>query len=74
MKKYARIFKEEDEESKSKKAIKDLIDLDWSKDEAAQSQALSLFKGLVYANTKTADAFIKKVSDFTSGLNPEDFE
>ena len=42
--------------------------------EEAQSQALSLFKGLVYANTKTADAFIKKVGDFTSGLNPEDFE
>lgn len=75
MKKYTRIFKEEEgDNADSIKAIKDLIDLDWSKDEDAQSKALALFKGLVYADTPAADKFIKNVSDYTSGLKVEDFE
>ena len=73
MKRYKRYFKEESDTDKSKKAIKDLIDLDWSKDEDSQSAALELFKGLVYADNSVADAFIKKVSDYTSSLNADDF-
>ena len=76
MKKYKQLFmfNEVSEEEQSKKAVKDLIELDWGKDEDAQSIALQLFKGLIYADTKTADKFIQDVSDFTEKMNIEDYD
>jgi len=71
---YKRRFKEENENEKSAKAIADLIDLNWGKDEDAQNVTLNLFKGLIYANTPNADKFIQDVSDFTSKMNKEDYE
>lgn len=66
-------FNEADEEAASKKAIKDLIELNWGEDEDHQNTALQLLKGLVYANTKTADAFLQDISDYTSKMKVEDF-
>ena len=74
IKRYVSKFKEEGEEDKSIKAIKDLIDLDWGKDEDAQNTAIALFKALVYADTTSADKFIQDVSDFTSKMNIEDYK
>lgn len=73
---HTKRIKEEEggEEGKSAKAIKDLIALDWGKDEEAQNTALQLLKGLVYANTKNADQFLSDVSDFTNDLDPEDYK
>ena len=67
-------FREEGEEDKSIKAIKDLIDLDWEKDEDAQHTALALIKGLVLADTTSADKFLKDLSDYTSKMDIEDFK
>lgn len=74
MKKYTRIFKEDEDEDKSHKAIKDLIDLDWEKDTESTHRALAMIEGLFHADTKAGKAFIKDLSDFTSGLKIEDYE
>jgi hypothetical protein len=75
MKKYIPFnFKEESEEDKSIKAIGDLIDLNWGKDEDAQQTAVALFRALVLANTEAADKFIQDVSDFTSNMKKEDYK
>jgi len=72
-----RKVREEDagkEDDKSSKAIADLIALDWGKDEDSQNTALALLKGLVYADTPSADKFLSDVSDFTNDLDPEDYK
>jgi hypothetical protein len=77
MKRYKPVFtkvKEGTEESQSEKAIKDLIDLDWGKDEDAQNTALALLKGLIYADNKVADKFLQDLSDFTSKMKDEKYE
>lgn len=77
MKRYKPVFtkvKEETDEAQSEKAIKDLIDLDWGKDEDAQNTALALLKGLVYADNKVADKFLQDLSDFTSKMKDEKYE
>jgi len=71
---FKQVIKEDEEEAKSEKAIKDLIDLNWGKDEEAQNTAIALFKALVFANTKVADKFIQDLSDFTSKMNSEDYK
>ena len=78
MKRYKRKFKtqvikEDAEEDKSIKMIKDLIDLDWEKDEDAQHQALAMVKGLVLADTKSADKFLTDLSTYTSKMSIEDY-
>ena len=76
MKRYKPVFTKvkEDEDDKSEKAIKDLIDLNWGEDEDHQNTALQLIKGLIYANTPTADKFIQDLSDYTSKMKIEDFK
>jgi hypothetical protein len=70
---FKQIIKEDEENDKSIKAIKDLIDLDWEKDEDAQHQALAMIKGLVLADTKSADKFLTDLSTYTSKMSIEDY-
>lgn len=70
---FKQVIKEDAEEDKSIKMIKDLIDLDWEKDEDAQHQALAMVKGLVLADTKSADKFLTDLSTYTSKMNIEDY-
>lgn len=67
------VIKEDAEEDKSIKMIKDLIDLDWEKNEDAQHQALAMIKGLVLADTKSADKFLTDLSTYTSKMSIEDY-
>jgi hypothetical protein len=70
---FKQVIKEDAEEDKSIKMIKDLIDLNWEKDEDAQHQALAMVKGLVLADTKSADKFLTDLSTYTSKMNIEDY-
>lgn len=70
---FKQVIKEDAEEDKSIKMIKDLIDLDWEKDEDAQHQALAMVKGLVLADTKSADKFLTDLSTYTSKMSIEDY-
>lgn len=70
---FKQVIKEDAEEDKSIKAIKDLIDMDWEKDEDAQHTALALIKGLVLADTKSADKFLTDLSTYTSKMSIEDY-
>ena len=70
---FKQVIKEDAEEDKSIKMIKDLIDLDWEKDEDAQHQALAMIKGLVLADTKSADKFLTDLSTYTSKMSIEDY-
>lgn len=80
MEKYTPKFKrikEEDasaEEDKSLKAVKELIDMKSIDTEEEQGKFLELLKGLVFADNKHGDLFLKKINDFTSTLKIEDFE
>ena len=58
----------EDTEEKSEKVIQDLINTDWSKDNEAQMKASQLMIGLSTSNTKAANDFMKKMSDFTTAM------
>jgi len=76
MKRYKSVFNKvkEDEEDKSVKAVKDLIDLDWEADEDSKHKAVAMIQGLFTADTKVGNDFLKQLSDFTSGLKIEDFK
>jgi hypothetical protein len=59
------------EDQKSKDVIKDLIDTGWSKDNASQMKAIQLLKGLALSDSPDANAFMKKLDDFTSKMKME---
>ena len=56
--------------------IKELIDTGFSKDNASQMKAVQLLKGLATSDEPEANAFMKKLDKFTSGMksNEEDDE
>jgi hypothetical protein len=56
------------EEGKSVGVIKALIDTDWSKDNEAQMKAVQLLKGIALSDEPEANAFMKKLDTFTSGM------
>ena len=68
------LIKEDAEEDKSIKAIKDLIDLDWEADDASKHKAIAIISGLFTADTTVGDKFLKDISDFTSKMNIEDYK
>lgn len=70
---YFKRIVEEDEEAKSKKAIQDLITLDWESSEENALKALAIIEGLFHANTDMGKKFIKDISDYTSGLKIEKY-
>ena len=55
-------------ESKTTDVIKTLIDTDWSKDNDAQMKAVQLLKGIALSDEPEANAFMKKIDGFTSGM------
>ena len=70
---YTKRFKEDAEEDKSKKAIKDLIELKWSYTEEEKGKASNLLKGLLYADNPVANKFLKALDEFTSSLDENDY-
>lgn len=74
MKKYNRTFKEESDEEKTIKAIKDLIDTKWSGSNEEQGRAVSLMKGIAFSDTDVSNKFMKELDKFTSGLDVEKFK
>ena len=71
MKRYKSELKEE---VNVQKVINDLIDTSWSGSNENQGRAVSLLKGLAFSDDSKANLFMKKLDDFTSGLNKEDFK
>lgn len=51
-----------------KTIINAVIDTNWSKDNSAQMKNLELMKGIATSDEPEANAFMKKIDDFTSGL------
>ena len=77
MKQNMRKFREEDEgdnETKTLKAVEELISMDDISTEDEQGKFLELLKGIVFADKKHGNAFQKKINDFTSTLKIEDFK
>jgi len=74
MERYTSIFAEADEEAKSTKAIKDLIELKAVTSEEDQGAMLAILKGLVFGDNPVADKFLTALNDWTSSLKIEDFE
>jgi len=76
MKRYKPVYKikEDAEEDKSLKAIKDLIDMKSIDTEEEQGKFMALIKGLIFADNKHGDEFLKQINDFTSSLKIEDFK
>lgn len=63
------------EESKTTEVIKELINTDWSKDNESQMKAVQLLKGIALSDEPEANAFMKKIDAFTSGMKKnEDLE
>jgi hypothetical protein len=52
----------------SQGVIKELIDTGWSKDNKSQMKAIQLLKGLALSDEPEANAFMKKLDSFTSGM------
>jgi hypothetical protein len=52
----------------SQDVIKELIDTGWSKDNKSQMKAIQLLKGLALSDEPEANAFMKKLDSFTSGM------
>ena len=48
--------------------IKELIDTSWSGDNASQMKAVQLLKGIATSDEPAANAFMKKLDKFTSGM------
>lgn len=61
-----------DEAVKAKDIIKELIDTDWSKDNESQMKAVQLLKGIALSDEKEANAFMKKIDKFTSGMKVDE--
>ena len=62
------ITEEDTNEDKSKKVINDLINTSWSGSNEEQMKAIQLLKGLALSDSPEANAFMKKIDDFTSSL------
>ena len=62
-----------DEGGDAHKAIKALIDTKFSGSNDEQGKAAALFKGLAFSDDPASNKFMKKLDEFTSGLNAEDF-
>jgi protein tyrosine/serine phosphatase len=54
--------------------VKKLPDEMYSAKKETMLKFLELVKGLIFANTKIADKFLKAINDFTSTLKIEDYE
>jgi hypothetical protein len=54
-----------------KAIIKELIETGWSGDNESQMKAVQLLKGLATSDSPEANAFMKKLDTFTSGLKSE---
>lgn len=54
-----------------KAIIKELIDTGWSKDNASQMKAVQLLKGIATSDEPEANAFMKKLDNFTSKMKGE---
>lgn len=56
------------------KIIKDLIDTNFSGSNEEQGKAAQLFKGLAFSDDPRSNKFMKAIDDFTSSLDPKDFD
>jgi len=76
MEKYVPKFKikEDAEEDKTLEAVKALIDMKDISNEDEQGKFIELLKGIVFADNKHGDEFLKQINDFTSSLKIEDFK
>lgn len=67
----------EGEDKKAKGSVSDtikaLIDTDWAVDNTAQMKAVQLLKFIATSDEAPANAFMKKINNFTSGLDAKDF-
>lgn len=57
------------EDAKTKEIIKELIDTSFSGDNESQMKAVQLLKGLAVSDEPEANAFMKKLDTFTSGMS-----
>ena len=57
------------EESKTQEIIKELVDTSFSGDNNSQMKAVQLLKGLAVSDEPEANAFMKKLDTFTSGMD-----
>lgn len=64
----------EEEGTDTQAIIQELISTNWSGSNDEQGKAAQLFKGLAFSDDPAANAFMKKVDEFTSSLNAEDFK
>jgi len=71
---YKKQFSEDEEEDKSIKAIKDLIDMENVDTSEERGKMMAIIQGLVHADTKVGDKFLSQINDFTSTLKIEDFK
>ena len=59
---------------KVKEIIKELIDTSWSGDNESQMKAVQLLKGIALSDDPAANAFMKKLDKFTSGMKMDEAE
>ena len=59
-------------EDKAKQAINALIDTNWSSDNEAQMKAVQLLKGIALSDAPEANAFMKKIDNFTSSMKTKE--
>lgn len=69
---YKSVYLKE-EEADTKKIIGDLIDTGWSGSNDEQMKAVQLMKGLATSDDPAANKFMKKIDNFTSGLDKSEF-
>jgi len=55
-------------ENKTDDVIKELIDTSWSGSNESQMKAVQLLKGIALSDDPAANAFMKKLDTFTSGM------
>lgn len=55
-------------EGKTEEVIKELIDTSWSGSNESQMKAVQLLKGIALSDDASANAFMKKLDTFTSGM------
>jgi len=58
----------------AKKIIKELIETGWSGSDKEQGKAVQLLRGLAFSEEEVSNKFMKKIDEFTSSLDPKDFE
>ena len=69
---FAKKYNKGVSEGKSADIIKELINTDWSKDNEAQMKAVQLLKGIALSDEPEANAFMKKLDQFTSSMKIEE--